>query len=216
MLEKIGILFDLDGTLLDTLDDLTDAVNYTMRHFGCPERTRQQVRSFVGNGPLNLMEKALPGLADDPNPMDALRVYKPYYEAHSQLKTRPYSGIMEAMKQIQGKYPVAIVSNKQDSAVKALCSDLFAGVYAQGEVEDCPRKPAPDMLFQAAKAIGVERFLYIGDSEVDILTAKNAGVPCISVLWGFRDEPLLREFGGEYFCSDPTQLPVILEEIVHG
>ena len=213
---KIGILFDLDGTLLDTLEDLTDAVNYTMRHFACPELSKEQVRMYIGNGPLNLMEKSLSGASNGPSASEALQVYKPYYETHSEVKTRPYTGISEMLQSIMGSYPVAVVSNKQDAAVKSLCQKFFPGVYAQGETNSCPRKPAPDMLYMAMQAIGVERCIFVGDSEVDVLTANHAGMPCVSVLWGFRNEEILREYGAKYFCDEPLKLPKLLEEIVNG
>lgn len=213
---KTGILFDLDGTLLDTLDDLTDAINYTMRHFSCPEISKEQARMYLGNGPLNLMEKSLSGASNGPSPLDALQVYKPYYEAHSDVKTKPYVGISEMFQIIKERYPVAIVSNKQDEAVKPLCQKFFPGVYAQGQVNCCPLKPAPDMLYMAMQAIGVERCIFVGDSEVDVLTANHAGMPCVSVLWGFRSEEALRGYGARYFCDDPMKLPGIIEEIMNG
>ena len=111
---------------------------------------------------------------------------------------------------------MAIVSNKPDVAVKALCAEHFPGIYALGEAADCPRKPAPDMVFKAMEAIGVEQCIFIGDSEVDIRTAENAGVPCVSVLWGFRDRNMLEEAGGRVFCADPGDFSAILEEISRG
>ena len=213
---KTGILFDLDGTLLDTLEDLKDATNATLRHFGCSERTLEEIRSFVGNGARNQIRMSLPGREDDPNLDEVLSWYQEYYPRHCQIKTAPYAGILEALKELGEKYPLAIVSNKPDSAVKILCAEYFPGVYAQGVTDDCPRKPAPDMVLRAMEAIGVERCIYVGDSEVDIRTAKNAGVPCVSVLWGFRDRRVLEEEGGDCFCSDPAELCTIVEELRHG
>ena len=213
---KTGILFDLDGTLLDTLEDLKDATNATLRHFGCSERTLDEIRSFVGNGARNQIRMSLPGREDDPNLDEVLSWYQEYYPRHCQIKTAPYAGILEALKELGEKYPLAIVSNKPDSAVKILCAEYFPGVYAQGVTDDCPRKPAPDMVLRAMEAIGVERCIYVGDSEVDIRTAKNAGVPCVSVLWGFRDRRVLEEEGGDCFCSDPAELCTIVEELRHG
>ena len=210
---KTGILFDLDGTLLNTLDDLADGVNHTLYRFGYPQRTKEEVRCFVGNGARRLIEQAVPGGAD----VDAvLKVFQTYYTAHCRIKTRPYDGILEALAVLGEKYPIAIVSNKPDSALKALCADYFPGVYALGESPDCPRKPAPDMVFKAMKAIGAESCVYVGDSEVDVLTAKNAGVPCLSVLWGFRDRKDMEEAGAEYYCEETTQLAEKIEEIIHG
>ena len=203
---KTGILFDLDGTLLDTLQDLTDAVNYTLRHYGCPERSLGQVREFVGNGARRLIELSLPGTPEDPEVDEALAFYQQYYAAHAQIKTAPYPGILEALEQLRREYPVAVVSNKPDRAVKLLCKDYFGDIYARGESSDCPRKPAPDMLLRTMAELGLERCIYVGDSDVDVLTAANAGMPCLSVTWGFRDEALLRQAGGTHFCRDPKEL----------
>ncbi len=215
MEKKIGVLFDLDGTLLNTLEDLADAVNYTLHHFGCPERSLEEVRKFVGNGVRNLLTKALPGREDDPDFEEVLQVYTTYYGAHSQDKTKPYAGILEAMTQISAKYPVAIVSNKHDSAVKSLCAHYFPGFYALGETQGCPRKPAPDVVYKVMEDLGVEKCVYVGDSEVDVLTAKNAGVPCVSVLWGFRDREVLVEHGAQYFCENAAKLLETIEETLH-
>lgn len=211
---NIGILFDLDGTLLNTLEDLTDAVNYTLLHFGCPQRTIDEVRTFVGTGAQNLIRKALPGKDTDPAVEEALEVYQAYYAAHSQVKTGPYEGILQAIREIGKKYPVAIVSNKPDQATKTLCAKYFPGVFARGEDRDCLRKPAPDMVFQALKALGAETCIYVGDSETDVETARNAGVKCLSVLWGFRDKECLENAGAEYFCENPAKLLTRLEEMM--
>jgi len=212
---KIGCIFDLDGTLLDTLEDLKDAVNYTLRQYGCPERSLDEVRSFVGTGAMNLIRKALPGKENDPLLEQVLADYQVYYNAHAQVKTGPYDGILPALEQLQQKYPVAIVSNKPDVPVKSLCKEYFGDIYALGETADCPRKPAPDMVYKAMKDIGVDTCIYIGDSEVDVVTAKNAGVKCLSVTWGFRDKDCLTQAGGEYFCDDPHQLAARLEELIN-
>ena len=209
-----AILFDLDGTLLNTLEDLADAVNVTLTHFGCPERTMEEVRQFVGNGAERLIRLALPGNADDPEISAVLAYFKDYYAAHAQVKTRPYDGILGALAEVQNEFPVAIVSNKPDNAVKLLCRRYFGDVYALGESSSCPRKPAPDMVHKAMEAIGAESCIYVGDSEVDVLTAQNAGVPCLSVLWGFRDRELLMETGAEHFCKDPKDLLKIIKEMV--
>lgn len=213
MEKKIGILFDLDGTLLDTLDDLTDATNYTLRHFGCPERSREEMRRIVGNGALRQMTLSLPGRDTDPDVQEVLAFYKAYYNDHCRIKTKPYNGILEALEQLK-EYPMAIVSNKPDTAVKPLCAEFFPGIYAQGESSECPRKPAPDMLYRAMEAIGVERCIYVGDSEVDLLTSKNAGVECLAVLWGFRDRDMLEENGAVHFCEAPEEMAHKLKELL--
>ncbi len=208
---NIGILWDLDGTLMDTLGDLTDATNYALSQFGYPPRTEAELRSFIGNGAQRQITLSM-GLADgDPNVAPVLALYKEYYRAHCQRKTRPYDGIQNALAALK-HYPMAVVSNKPDPAVKALAAQFFPGMYALGETPDCPRKPAPDMLRRAMAALKVEACVYVGDSEVDIVTAKNAGVPCLSVLWGFRDAEQLAD--GAWFCQAPGQLPEMIENIV--
>lgn len=211
---KVGILFDLDGTLLNSLEDLRDSVNYVLGQYGLPQRSLEEIRSFVGNGARRLIALSLPGKPDDPDVDQVLKEYQAYYATHSQIKTRPYDGIERALAKVAEKYPVAVVSNKPDIAVKPLCRDYFPGVYALGEVPECPRKPAPDMLRVAMKTLGVDTCVYVGDSEVDVLTAANAGVPCLSVLWGFRDKETLRLAGGKYFCDEVSKMPQMLEEIV--
>ncbi|MBR7179422.1 MAG: HAD family hydrolase [Oscillospiraceae bacterium] len=213
---KTGILFDLDGTLLNTLEDLCDATNAALRHFGCPERSLEEIRSFIGNGARNQIRLSLPGKTDDPDVDAVLSWYKAYYGGHCQIKTAPFAGIKDALAELSEAYPIAIVSNKPDAAVKTLCALHFPGIFAMGESPACPRKPAPDMVFQAMVAIGAERCIYVGDSEVDVLTAKNAGVSCISVLWGFRDRETIEAAGGEHFCTEPSQLKKIVEEICRG
>lgn len=209
---KTGVIFDLDGTLLDTLDDLADAVNHTMEVYGYPKHSLSYVRSIVGNGVRNLVMLALP--EDQQHRTDEiLPHYREYYNAHSQDKTRPYAGIVEALQALSRDYAVAVVSNKPDGMVKALCREFFGDIYALGEDPSLPRKPAPDMIYKAMRDMGVERCIYVGDSDVDIKTARNAGVPCLSVLWGFRDRDVLEQVGGKYFCEDPKQLAEAIEAI---
>ena len=213
---KTGIIFDLDGTLLDTLEDLLDATNYALECHGYPHRTLAELRSFVGNGALNQMRLSLPEGSTEEEIQAVLNTYKPYYNTHCQIKTKPYKGIPEALAVLSKKYPLAIASNKPDSAVKPLCEQFFPGIYARGEAPDCPRKPAPDMVFKTMEAIGVETCIYVGDSEVDVLTAKNAGLSCVCVLWGFRDSPQIEAAGGKYFCENAEDLASIIEEIANG
>ena len=205
-----GILFDLDGTLLNTLDDLMDAVNHTMEVFGYPRHSREEVRRFVGNGAGRLLQLSVPQGRDWQEPLAA---FQSYYREHCQIKTAPYPGIMEALYSLK-KYPLAIVSNKPDAAVKKLCAQYFPGIYAQGEHPGCPRKPSPDMVRIAMEHIGVDRCIYVGDSEVDVLTAHNAAVPCLSVLWGFRDRAEIQAAGESRFCETPAQMPAMLEEMM--
>lgn len=209
---KIGIIWDLDGTLLDTLQDLADGTNHALRTHGLPERTIAEVRQFVGNGARNLIIRAVEGRADVDAVLDS---FYEYYNVHCRDKTGPYPGILDALAELGKKYPMAVVSNKPDSAVKPLCDQYFPGLYACGEIAGCPRKPAPDMVYQAMEAIGVESCIYVGDSEVDITTAKNAKVPCLSVLWGFRDRDVLIGAGADHFCEAPGMLVQTIEAIIN-
>ncbi len=206
-----GILFDLDGTLLDTLDDLMDGVNHALTQFGYPARSREEIRRFVGNGAANLLQRSVPQGAEWEKPLE---VFQGFYREHCQIKTAPYPGIPEALEILSKRYPVAIISNKPDKATKKLCAQYFPGIYAQGETPGCPRKPAPDMVYAGMKQIGADGCIYVGDSEVDVLTARNAGVPCLSVLWGFRDQEEIREAGGSRFCHDPKELVSALENMM--
>ena len=210
---KTGILFDLDGTLLDTLGDLAASVNAAMGHFGYPRRTLEEVRRFVGNGARRLLELSVPEGGDAEA---ALAFFRSHYALHCQDRTAPYSGIREALGKIAEEFPVAIVSNKPDAAVKELCSAWFPGIYALGEGPGCPRKPAPDMLLQTMARLGLTNCVYVGDSEVDIETARNAQVPCLSVLWGFRDREELEQAGGNHFCDSPSQLYESIKELTYG
>ncbi len=206
-----AVLWDLDGTLLNTLSDLTAATNATLAHFHCPARSQEQVRQFVGNGAKKLLEQALPGLPTDPPVEEALCWFRAYYEKHNNRATQPYDGILEALATLQRLgCKQAILSNKPDGAVKLLWRDYFQNTvaYAQGESPDCPRKPSPVMLEKAMEKLGVSReeTVYIGDSEVDIATAKAANVACISVLWGFREKEELENAGAARFCVRPAEL----------
>ena len=223
-MKDIAILFDLDGTLLDTLTDLYTAINHALRGVGARERSLEQVRRFVGNGAAVLAQRALDGSGKEQLWEQVLAEFRCYYDAHCRVETRPYPGILQALEQLrQEGYPMAVVSNKPDSAVQILCRDYFGDLFrhTQGEVPGCPRKPAPDMPLLAAERLGVpaERCVYVGDSEVDVETARNAGMVCLSVTWGFRDMPELVQAGGKHFCAYPRQLPEKirqLEEELHG
>ena len=209
---KKALIFDLDGTLLNTLADLTDAVNFALDAHGMPRRTLEEVRRFLGNGAAQLIQKCVPAGSDY---APVLATYQPYYNAHCREKTGPYAGIPQALARLQEKYAIAVVSNKPDQPAKELVALYFPGYYALGQREDIPRKPAPDMVAVAARELGVEQknCIYIGDSEVDVLTAKNAGIPCVSVLWGFRDRQEIVDAGGKYFAETPEQMVEILNKM---
>lgn len=214
-----AVLWDLDGTLLDTLADLHAATNYALAAFGCPPRSMEEVRRFVGNGAGLLIRRALPGLPTDPAPEAVLDVFRTYYNAHCQEQTRPYAGIPEALEILKDQgFSMAVVSNKPDSAVKPLCRQYFGDIPAFGETKDCPRKPAPDMVLRAAKMLGValSDCVYVGDSEVDVATAGHAGIACLSVLWGFRDRQALEQAGAVHFCATPEDLPRCIAQLTEG
>lgn len=212
MMRYKAVIFDLDGTLLDTLDDLFDSVNHTMDIFAYPNRTREEVRRFVGNGVNKLIERAVPGGADDPMLEAAIREFRSYYAAHSEIKTRAYDGVPELIERLKDEGIVtAVVSNKLHRATAALCGKYFPDirvVCGERESEGIRRKPYPDMVFRAAEemCVPLSECVYVGDSEVDLETAENAGIDCISVLWGFRDEETLRRHGASVFAGDTSEL----------
>lgn len=208
-----GVIFDLDGTLLDTLADLHAATNAALARFGYPPHTRDAVRRFVGNGAGLLIARAVPAGTDTATAEAVLAAFQAYYGTHCADQTQPYPGIPEALSRLSARYPLAIVSNKPDGAVKTLCASWFPGIPAFGETAACPRKPAPDMLRRAMAQLGVARCIYVGDSEVDVLTAQNANVPCLSVLWGFRSREALQSAGAGNFCEAPAALPASIAEL---
>ncbi len=207
-----AVIFDLDGTLLDTLDDLCDAVNHTMDVFAYPCRTRDEVRSFVGNGVDRLIELCIPGHESDPNRDPAIKEYRKYYNAHSEIKTKPYDGVTELIDKLIGDgVEVAVVSNKIHVSTVELCKKYFPAienVCGEREAEGIRRKPHPDTVIKSAEDMGVtvSECVYVGDSEVDIETARNAGMDCISVLWGFRDREYLQKCGGTVFAETADEL----------
>ena len=207
---KTAIIFDLDGTLLNTLGDLHAATNHVLAQFGYPPRTIEEVCRFVGNGAERLIRLAVPE-GEDYKPV--LAAFQSWYAAHCDILTAPYPGIPEALAALGESYPLAVVSNKPDRAVKELAKIYFPTLYARGESTDCPRKPAPDMVHKAMEALGADGCIYVGDSDVDILTARNAGVPCVSVTWGFRDEAELRAAGGSIFCHAPRDLVALIHSM---
>ena len=212
------LLFDLDGTLLDTLDDLHAAVCYALEKQGLPTRTRAQVRDYIGNGIVLLMQRAVG--ADAVPAVDMASVmadFKEYYGAHCQDKTAPYDGVLELLAALkaQGK-KIAVVSNKADFAVKKLCEGYFSGLVdvaiGENEAGGVKKKPAPDTVFAAVNALGgtLENAVYIGDSEVDIQTASNAGLACISVSWGMKDREFLLKNGAKTIVDTTEELLAIL------
>nr|WP_297767708.1 HAD-IIIA family hydrolase [uncultured Butyrivibrio sp.] len=213
------VIFDLDGTLLNTLEDLMDSVNYALDRFEMPERTLEEIRHFVGNGVERLMELSVPGGKENPLFGEAFSCFKEYYLVHCNDKTGPYPHIMDLLKELHDRgYKLAIVSNKYMNAVKEL-NDLYFSKFitvAIGESAGIRKKPAPDTVIEAMKELGArkEDCIYVGDSEVDHMTAVNSGLRCISCLWGFRTKEELLAAGAEknIFVTDPMQILDVLQE----
>ena len=202
-------LFDMDGTLLDTLADLTAAVNHTLERYGYPRRTIEQVRKGLGNGAVKLMAAMLPQGEETPGFADIMRDYRAWYQAHACVETCPYPGVPEMLKRLRQRgCKVAIVSNKPHGAACELAERFFPGVPTFGERPETPRKPAPDMVFHALAALGAgkENAVYVGDSEVDVQTARNAGLPVIGVAWGFRGREALAAAGAETIVDTAAEL----------
>lgn len=204
-------IFDLDGTLLSTLNDLASSTNYALRWAGMPERTIEEVRMFVGNGVKLLMERAIPEGVNNPKFEKTYAKFREHYMEHNLDTTRPYDGVPELLHELKrrGKH-LAIVSNKFYAATQDLAKHFFPDTIevAIGERENIRKKPAPDTVLEALRQLNVskEDAVYIGDSDVDIMTAKNCGLPCISVLWGFRDKDFLIEHGGSLFVEKPIEI----------
>ncbi|EFZ36402.1 HAD hydrolase, family IA, variant 3 [Hoylesella oralis ATCC 33269] len=204
-------IFDLDGTLLDTLHDLWVSCNYALRENGMPERTLDEVRRFVGNGVKKLMERAIPQGLDNPKFDVTYETFRKHYLVHSLDTTKPYSGIPELLANLKkhGKR-IAVVSNKFYAATQELCRHFF-GDYVEvaiGERENIRKKPSPDTVDEAIRQLKVSRedAVYIGDSDVDVMTARNSNMPCISVLWGFRNRDFLMQHGATTFVAAPKEL----------
>ncbi len=208
------VIFDLDGTLLDTLDDLMDSCNYALSTIGAPPRTRLEIRRFVGNGILNLMEQAVPDGAQNPQFEAAYTTMQSWYKAHNQIKTAPYDGVQELIRTLKNRgIPMAVVSNKPDSSVQILMKQWFPEItVGVGEKAGLRRKPERDMVDYALQLLGGETgsAVYVGDSEVDLETASNAELDCISVTWGFRDRELLEAKGAKQFANTMDELLALL------
>lgn len=205
------VIFDLDGTLLNTIDDLANSLNHTLDKFGFPTRTRDEVQSFVGNGLRKLLERAIPNGLQNPQFEEVFVQFKTHYTSHCKEITVPYPGVMEVLNTLYKKQiPMAIVSNKNDAAVKELALDFFNGLIpvAIGEREGISKKPAPDTVLTALSELGADAStaVYVGDSDVDIQTAANSGMDCISVSWGFRGREFLEKEGASVIIDTPSEL----------
>lgn len=205
------VIFDLDGTLLNTLDDLTASVNFALASFSLPTRTKEQIRSFVGKGIATLIRRAIG--YEHPNFAKILQTFREHYGAHCKDKTKEYDGITPLLQELKARgVQTAVVSNKADFAVKTLSKEYFPNLLqeavGENEAAGIAKKPAPDSLLAVMKKLNAEKAttVYVGDSEVDIQTAKNAGVDCISVAWGFKDEEFLRANGAKAFVRAPREI----------
>ena len=207
------IIFDLDGTLLDTLPDLTDAVNYAMTQLCFPIRSIDEVLGFVGNGIRKTIERSVPPNVSQEQIEQALTFFREYYFSHLTVKTKPFGGIMELLRTLHGRgIKMGIASNKADFAVQQLNNHFFSGfgMIALGESPTIPRKPAPDMVAQLCQRLNSKNVLYVGDSDTDVQTAINAGLDQISVLWGYRSQQQLEQAGAERFIEKPSEIFDIL------
>lgn len=205
------VIFDMDGTILNTLEDLADSVNFALRVYHMPERTIEEVRRFVGNGIKKLVERAVPDNTPEKETREVFETFQDYYRKHCAVKTRPYEGVIETIQALRKNgIRTAVVSNKADYAVKSLCEEYFYGLFdvAIGETEDRRRKPYPDSVYAALEQVHLEleEAVYVGDSEVDFQTAKNAGMDVIMVGWGFRDEGYMKEQGAEFVIHNPNEI----------
>lgn len=208
-----AVIFDLDGTLLNTLEDLKDAVNAALQSQGLPERSLEEIRCFVGNGIVKLMERAVPDGRKQPAFDEIMKVFRAFYTEHCQDKTAPYPGIVEMLCILRKNHiKTAVVSNKADFAVQELIPVYFDGLidtsYGENETAGIRKKPSPDMVRQALRDLEcrTENAVYVGDSHVDLQTAENAGMDCIGVSWGFRGREFLRQHGAEIIIDEPAEL----------
>lgn len=205
-------IFDLDGTLLDTLHDLASSVNYALQTHDMPTHSVDAIRGFVGNGVRLLMERAVPDGAQNPQFEATFATFRQHYMQHSLDTTCPYPGIVEMLHQLKQRgCRLAVVSNKMMAATQDLVRHFFPEIevaIGEHEAEGIRKKPAPDTVFQALRQLGVgkEQAVYVGDSDVDLQTARNSGLPCISVLWGFRSRDFLLHHGATTFITHPSEL----------
>jgi len=211
------IIFDMDGTILNTLEDLKNSLNYVLQQAGYQTRTLEEVRTFVGNGIRKTIERALPSDIEEEKVDELFSLFMDYYAIHNTDNTKPYNGVIELLKELKHLgYKTAVVSNKQDSAVKSLCKKFFTGLFDVeiGEMENIAKKPEPDEVNEVLKILNIDRTksIYIGDSEVDIQTAQNSKMKSIIVDWGFRDRKFLYEHGAEVIVSNPSEILNIINK----
>ena len=206
-----AVLFDMDGTVLDTVGDLTDAINVSLEKFGFPVKSQEEVKSFLGKGPAHFVNCAVPEGTDEATRRQVLAFYEPYYDSHCQIKTAPYPGIMELLHCLKNRgIQLAVISNKQEPAVKALAARHFGDLLALavGTSDSIPCKPNPAAVLSAMGELGVEKSetLYVGDMDVDLNTARNAGIDCVCVAWGFLGRKKLESLGAEHIVDSTEEL----------
>ncbi len=206
-----AVIFDLDGTLTDTLGDLANSVNFALCQFGFPERTLDEVRSFVGNGVRKLIYLSVPENTSEDISEKCLDVFKEYYKNNSLVETKPYDGIIPMIESLKNQgIKTAVVTNKMHEAAEEIVRIFFGGLIdvSLGQIDGVAQKPEPDGIYNVLEKLGVskEKSVYVGDSEVDCITANNADIPCIGVTWGFRDESVLLENGADFIADTPEDI----------
>ena len=212
-MEIEAIIFDLDGTLLNTLEDLADSTNFALDKLNYPPHSTEEIKSFVGNGVAKLIERAIPNGRKNPNFDKCLNIFKKHYSQNMYNKTRPYDNIINLLTELKRKnYKLAVVSNKFDSAVKELCEKYFPNLIdiaiGENEAMGIKKKPAPDTVLQVLDILKIDshQAIYVGDSDVDIMTAKNSNMRCISVTWGFRDREFLIKNNAKIIIDKPKEI----------
>lgn len=210
-MECKAVIFDLDGTLTDTLADLKNSVNYALSELGFPARSVDEIRSFVGNGVRRLIYLSVPENTPDEVSEKCLCIFKEYYKNHSFVLTKPYDGIVEMLTELKSReIKVAVVTNKMHTAAADIVEHFFGNLVelTVGQVDGMAQKPQPDGIYLALEKLGVskENAVYVGDSEVDCVTAHNAGIPCIGVTWGFRDGEVLEANGADFIVNNPQEI----------
>lgn len=212
------VLFDLDGTLLDTLGDLTDSVNDVMRSYGLPLHDTENVRTFIGNGIAKLMERAMPALTPKDVLAESIEKFRTFYQVNQCRRTQPYIGIPQMLSVLlQAGYGLGVVSNKYEEAAIKLCTHFFGNTFGTvlGDMPERPKKPSPDGVLEAIRRLNgcTAESIYIGDSETDVQTAKQAGIPCIGVSWGFRGRNVLTAAGADFIVDKPEDILQLLSKL---
>jgi phosphoglycolate phosphatase len=213
-----AVLFDMDGTVLNTLEDIKNSVNFALNQFHLPLKSDQEIKLAVGNGAYTLIERVVPKTFHKDKIKEVFKVYQDYYDKHSNDHTGPYPGILELLKKLKEMHlKIGVVSNKFEYLVKELNISMFDQLFdvSIGEVKGIPIKPEPDMIYKALDILNISKneAVFLGDTSTDIQTAKNAGLKSIGVLWGFRDEKELIDHGADYIISHPLDLLSIIKEV---